>query len=217
MIYPLKLQQLTLDNRSNGVDGQPSLKEVDKCLKSQLQEGDGIPLKDDLDYVKYFKMLKMGLPIGAVKNALGRDGKDPSIMDLDPEKSPLSQRKKKKTVKKIVKAKIEKKLKVRRKKIYWNEMETSSITHDSIWSKIQGMVNMESLKYDTTEFDRLFTETVDPTAKKKKSDSGNASSSESKSKKSVQVIDAKRGMNGGIILARIKMDFDDLAFSVDKL
>ena len=279
---PLKLQQLTLDNRSNGVDGQPSLKEVDKCLKSQLQEGDGIPLKDDLNYVKYFKMLKMGLPIGAVKNALGRDGKDPSIMDLDPEKSLksqtnksskeeeeeedpgvplkedvdyekyfkmlkmglpigavknalgrdgkdpsimdldpekslLSQRKKKKTVKKIVKAKIEKKLKVRRKKIYWNEMETSSITHDSIWSKIQGMVNMESLKYDTTEFDRLFTETVDPTAKKKKSDSGNASSSESKPKKSVQVIDAKRGMNGGIILARIKMDFDDLAFSVDKL
>merc|ERR1712238_174030 len=88
---PLKLQQLTLDNRSNGVDGQPSLKEVDKCLKSQLQEGDGIPLKDDLDYVKYFKMLKMGLPIGAVKNALGRDGKDPSIMDLDPEKSLKSQ------------------------------------------------------------------------------------------------------------------------------
>ena len=36
-------------------------------------------------------------------------------------------------------------------------------------------------------------------------------------KKSVQVIDAKRGMNGGIILARIKMDFDDFAFSVDKL
>ena len=28
-----------------------------------------------------------GLPVGAVKNALQRDGLDPSIMDLDPEKS----------------------------------------------------------------------------------------------------------------------------------
>ena len=32
-------------------------------------------------------MLAMGLPAGAVKNALSRDGKDPSIMDLDPNKS----------------------------------------------------------------------------------------------------------------------------------
>ena len=39
-------------------------------------------------------MLKMGLPIGAVKNALVRDGKDPSIMDLDPNKSIKSQLKK---------------------------------------------------------------------------------------------------------------------------
>jgi hypothetical protein len=33
----------------------------------------------------------MGLPAGAVKNALQRDGKDPSIIDLDPEKSLKSQ------------------------------------------------------------------------------------------------------------------------------
>ena len=36
-------------------------------------------------------MLKMGLPMGAVKNAVQRDGKDPSIMDLDPNKSLKSQ------------------------------------------------------------------------------------------------------------------------------
>lgn len=33
----------------------------------------------------------MGLPAGAVKNALQRDGKDPSIIDLDPKKSLKSQ------------------------------------------------------------------------------------------------------------------------------
>ena len=32
-----------------------------------------------------------GLPLGAVKNAMQRDGLDPSIMDLDPEKSVTSQ------------------------------------------------------------------------------------------------------------------------------
>jgi hypothetical protein len=36
-------------------------------------------------------MLRMGLPAGAVKNAILRDGKDPSIIDLDPEKSLKSQ------------------------------------------------------------------------------------------------------------------------------
>ena len=30
-----------------------------------------------------FRMLKVGLPVGAVKNALQRDGQDPSVMDLD--------------------------------------------------------------------------------------------------------------------------------------
>jgi Subunit CCDC53 of WASH complex len=38
-------------------------------------------------YSKYFKMKKMGLPLGAIKNAMERDGMDPAIMDLDPEKS----------------------------------------------------------------------------------------------------------------------------------
>jgi hypothetical protein len=36
-------------------------------------------------------MLKMGLPMDAVKHALQRDGKDPSVMDLDPNKSVKSQ------------------------------------------------------------------------------------------------------------------------------
>jgi hypothetical protein len=44
-------------------------------------------LKDDPEYSKYFKMKKMGLPLGAIKNAMERDGMDPAIMDLDPEKS----------------------------------------------------------------------------------------------------------------------------------
>ena len=45
---------------------------------------DGRPaLKDDPKYVKYFKMLKMGLPMPAVKHAMTRDGLDPEVMDGD--------------------------------------------------------------------------------------------------------------------------------------
>jgi hypothetical protein len=43
-------------------------------------------------FLQYFKMMKMGLPVGAVKNAIERDGKDPTVMDLDPEKSIAFQR-----------------------------------------------------------------------------------------------------------------------------
>merc|ERR1712194_528542 len=80
----------------DGLD--PSIMDLDpeKSIASQLNReeellDDGPPLKEDPTYVKYFKMVKMGLPIGAVKNAIQRDGLDPSVMDLDPEKSVASQ------------------------------------------------------------------------------------------------------------------------------
>ena len=74
----------------------PSILDLDpeKSLKSQLApaEGDGgPPLKDDPKYIKYYKMMKMGLPKDAVKHAMARDQLDPSILDLDPEKSLKSQ------------------------------------------------------------------------------------------------------------------------------
>merc|ERR1712238_599630 len=95
-----------------------------KNLKSQLggkeieEKDTGIPLKDDPEYAKYFKMKKMGLPKDAVRNALARDGKDSSVIDLDPDKSVFFQMKKKNSSLKNVT--IKKKKKVRRKKIYWN-------------------------------------------------------------------------------------------------
>jgi hypothetical protein len=158
-------------------------------------------------------MLKMGLPVGAVKNALTRDGKDPSIMDLDPNKS-LSYQRKKKNPKVIGKVR-EQKPKVRRKKIYWNAIDNSKVKEDSIWGQIQGMVDMEKLDYDSSEFESLFTESLDPSQKKDKKKA--TTSNKTKQKKSVQVIEGKRGMNGGIILARLKMDFSELANIIDHM
>jgi len=66
---------------------------------------------------------------------------------------------------------------------------------------------METLEYDVKEFEDLFTESADPADrtknKKKKTDTSQ--------KKSVQVIDGKRSMNGGIILARLKVEYSTIA------
>mmetsp|Transcript_33000 Transcript_33000/g.37539 ORF Transcript_33000/g.37539 Transcript_33000/m.37539 type:complete len:118 (+) Transcript_33000:220-573(+) len=52
---------------------------------------DGVPLKEDPAYSKYFRMLTTGLPKGAVINSMARSGVDDSILDLDPDKSLASQ------------------------------------------------------------------------------------------------------------------------------
>lgn len=64
--------------------------DYDKSLKSKVKgetTDDEPPLREDPEYEKYFKMLRMDLPLGAVQNALVRDGKDPGIIDLGPDKS----------------------------------------------------------------------------------------------------------------------------------
>ena len=157
--------------------------------------------------------------MGAVQNALQRDGHDPSIMDLNPEKSveyqkAMSSRKSKKKTKKKTPKKDPKKPKVRRKKIFWSPIEESKINDNSMWSMIKGSYDFDSLKVDQDEFASLFTDTSNPADKKKAT---KEKPNESKQKKSVQVIDAKRGMNGGIILARIKIEFPLLAEMVTKM
>ena len=134
-------------------------------------------------------------------------------MDLDPDKSLASQRKKKskKKVKKDTKPKV------RRKKIYWTAVDESKIHDNSLWALSQGMVKMDSLKYDTSEFENLFTEAIDASHKKKTASDDKGSNCGDKKNKTVQIIDGKRGMNGGIILARLKMDYDVIADIVNQM
>jgi cyanate lyase len=40
-------------------------------------------VKDDPKYARYFHMLKVGMPMDAVKHAMTRDDLDPSVMDGD--------------------------------------------------------------------------------------------------------------------------------------
>jgi hypothetical protein len=146
--------------------------------------------------------------LGAVKNAVQRDGRDPSVLDLDHTKSLSSQ---------IASdggraPQRRKSRRVRRKKIFWNPLDSKQIKANSLWSHVKGRVHMNQLKYDEKEFEDLFTESADPadkeSAKQRK---------ETRTKKSVQVIDGKRSMNGGIILTRLKMDYKKIAEMVDQM
>ena len=51
----------------------------------------GQPLKDKKEYALYFKMMKMMVPIPAIKHKMVKENVDPAILDLDPEKSYESQ------------------------------------------------------------------------------------------------------------------------------
>lgn len=88
---------MELDPNKSLASQRKKEKDKSKAGDEEEEEADSGPaLKEDPTYGKYFKMLKVGLPVGAVKNALARDGLDQGIIDLDPEKSLASQQKKEK-------------------------------------------------------------------------------------------------------------------------
>jgi hypothetical protein len=134
------------------------------------------------------------------------------IMDLDPDKSVAFQLRQKSG--RGMHRKKEKK-RVRRKKIYWTPIDPGKVNEESIWSMVRGSVVMDKLKYDPKEFENLFTESTNPADKKKAAASSGDKSKQAK--KSVQVIEGKRSMNGGIILARLKMEYPQIAEMVDAM
>ena len=75
----------------DGLD--PSVLDGDHNKPADYQDSTSkIALKNDSAYAKYFKMIKMGLPIGAVQNAIERDGLDPknnrnAVKVIDPKRA----------------------------------------------------------------------------------------------------------------------------------
>ena len=230
-------------------------------------------LRDDESFVKYFKMVKMGLPLGAVKNAMVKDGKDPKVIDLDPEKS-LSQHESEMDSEEEEEGPAIEVVKVpkrRRKKLDWkpigkekvrsggerynwiltnsaaiSNIATSQVDKASIWGDMSSYnldLDMEEVRAcestyvasllptlprfltsqtplvcDTlrsSQFDTLFVAQASPDQKKKKTP--NTEGTPKKKKASVQVISGKRGMNCGISLARVKVDFKIVADAIVSL
>ena len=55
-----------------------------KKTKSHQKKMNKVKLCEHPEYARYFKMLERGFPINNVKRIMLYDGKDPSILDQDP-------------------------------------------------------------------------------------------------------------------------------------
>ena len=179
----------------NQVD--PTILDLDhnKSLESQQNrsdEGDsdpGVPIKDDPRFQKYFKMIKMGLPLGAAKKSMVMDQVDPTILDLDHNKSLESQKNPKK---KGSKTELPKKNARRHTRVHWEPIE--EVKASTIWAESSEI----KIRLDESDINKNFQEEVGGKTKRKATDK------KTKKKTDVQFVNRTRAQNGAIILARMK-------------
>ena len=163
----------------------------------------GVPLKEDPKFAKYFKMLKMGLPMGAIKNAMIRDGEDPNVMDGDHNAAAKMHG----TDLELSKPEPLPKDKYRRTRVHWDTLRQVKST--SVWALVNQDPDLEDIEIDESEFAELFQAeagqvlAVDSNANKKSN--------------AVKVIDPKRANNGGIVLARLKITYEEMAVAIDTI
>jgi len=127
-------------------------KEVDKEIVRHALQWDGldpnvlddnpnqnaaaVALKDDPKYATYFKMLKVGLSMDAVKHKMIEDGEDPSVMDGDHD-LPASSNKKGDATTKRPKKLQRKKIKDIRTRVYWDTFDDriEGEIEKSVWGR----------------------------------------------------------------------------------
>ena len=169
-----------------------------------------VALKDDPKFTKFFKMLKVGMPRDIVKHAMKRDGYDSAILDGDPNLPAV--------IEEICETKPQSQPKnnVRRTRVHW-DLVRGEVKSGSVWAFVQEDNDIGNMHIDDVEIKQLFeAEKSNNTAQGNKytKDDG---IKEGKVASSVKVIDPKRANNGGIILARVKISFDELARVVDNM
>ena len=160
-------------------------------------------------------MLKLGIPIGAVQNALKKEGKDPNVISLDPDKSLSSQQQSKANAAPTPKQATGPK--VVRKRLHWNKIDESKLSENSFWNqaKEQSPLQLVGLDFDNEEFASLFTSSPMKSPPATPKDAPDAK--KPKSNQKVQLIDGRRRMNGSILLKKFKVNYTVLARQVDKM
>lgn len=185
---------------------------------SENQSGDNavvteVKLKDHEVYSKYFKMLEMGLPEGAVRHKVVMDGADIRALVLGPE-APASALTSATSAGATPNQTSKNKTKTLRgrKKLHWQpiaEDRLSSLNQHTIWEdKEEDIVELEM---DMDELESLFFVNQDAATKKAASRGGGTL----KRKQSVTLIDGKRAMNAAISLARVKLSYSAIATAVE--
>ena len=182
--------------------------------------GPMVPAGEHPKYAKFFKMLKVGTPLPAVKMKVQQESLDPSMLDKDPtEMVPLNPKpagnspmRKKPTGPKVVK-----------KKLHWKALDADKVKN-SLWAD-DDSEGEDDLHMDEEEFKRLFVQTETSEAENKAAAARKAPLEAKKVK--VSLINMKRAQNAGIALARIRypypalrqkiMDMDGEGLTTDQL
>jgi hypothetical protein len=208
---------------------------------------EGIPaLKDDPKFERYFRMLKMGLPLDVAKHAMIRDGLDPSILDHDPNKPtgpPLKEDPKFQKYFKMMKIGIS--MEQVKHSMRTDGLNPDIMNQDHSLPVITIEKQQTKIKKETHRRARLHWKTISNVVKNsiwdkvesevdgihidedefkdlfqadlKASNILKTPTSSKKKGAAVRVIDSKRANNGGIILARLKMTHDQMADAVDRI
>lgn len=176
-------------------------------------------LGDDPVYAKYFKMLQMGLPDGAVRHKMATDGVDGRALDLGPDAlvtelvtgasggaGP------------VVAGHAKAKPTQRRKKLHWQAISDdrlSGLNQQTIWED-KGDDDVD-FDMDMDELESLFFSNNDATATSSSASSKKKTGPPAKAlkrKQSVTLVDGKRAMNAAISLARVRLSYSAIADAV---
>uniref|UniRef100_H3H664 FH2 domain-containing protein n=3 Tax=Phytophthora ramorum TaxID=164328 RepID=H3H664_PHYRM len=191
--------------RMDGVDpawlqGPPKRPEPKPAAASEISEEERVAHRKK--YHKYFQMLRMGLPRGAVEQKMRLAGLDPAELNGPRSAAAPVEEPQRKTLKR--KDSI-------RKKLHW-EGKKHRTRRDSLWggdtveeAKEQVQISEES----RAMLEKLFVK--DLTESKKRTATVKSEGAAAKKKKAmVQLIDMKKSQNIAITLARVKMPFPEL-------
>ncbi|KAG6959883.1 hypothetical protein JG688_00009886 [Phytophthora aleatoria] len=191
--------------RMDGVDpawlqGPPKRPEPKPAAASDITEEERVAHRKK--YHKYFQMLRLGLPRGAVEQKMRMAGLDPAELN-GPRRAAAPAEQPKKALKR--KDSI-------RKKLHW-EGKRHRTRRDSLWggdtveeAKEQVQISEESRAMLEKLFVKDLTESKKRNASTKAEDAGAAK----KKKAMVQLIDMKKSQNIAITLARVKLSFPEL-------
>ncbi|KAF4038705.1 Formin Homology 2 Domain [Phytophthora infestans] len=191
--------------RMDGVDpawlqGPPKRPEPKPAATSEVTDEERIAHRKK--YHKYFQMLRLGLPRGAVEQKMRMAGLDPAELNgpraaAAPAEQPKKALKRKDSI---------------RKKLHWEGKRTRA-RRDSLWggdtveeAKEQVQISEES----RAMLEKLFVKDLTESKKRNASTKSEGAAAAKKKKAMVQLIDMKKSQNIAITLARVKLSFPQL-------
>ncbi|KAG6970314.1 hypothetical protein JG688_00004915 [Phytophthora aleatoria] len=198
--------------KTEGVDERALDLGGDALVSELTAQNNDVKLQDDPVYSKYFKMLKMGLPEGAVRQKMATESVDVRALELGPDAtvSQLSSGVDANAAAKVAVAKPKR----ARKKLHWqaiSEDRLSNLNQQTIWEDEDDDVDFD---VDMDELEALFFANQNTNSAKKNSSRGQSKAL--KRKQAVTLIDGKRAMNAAISLARVKLSYSEIADAVTK-